>query len=116
MKPFDVRRFLCPEASVAAAVLTVVVAFGGRYGFFRDELYYLACARKMAFGYVDHPPLSIAILAAVGSESLLALKALAGLAGALGVFLLGRTARAMGGDGAAALTASGALASAPGLL
>ena len=24
---------------------------------FRDELYYIACARHLAFKYVDHPPL-----------------------------------------------------------
>jgi hypothetical protein len=33
------------------------------YGVFRDELYYFACARHLAWGYVDHPPM-IAVLAA----------------------------------------------------
>ena len=33
------------------------------YGIFRDELYYIACANRLDFGYVDHPPLSIAVLA-----------------------------------------------------
>jgi hypothetical protein len=33
------------------------------YGVFRDEFYYLACANRLDFGYVDHPPLSIAVLA-----------------------------------------------------
>jgi hypothetical protein len=33
-------------------------ALGG-YGYFRDELYYLACSRHLAAGYVDQPPLSI---------------------------------------------------------
>ena len=28
-----------------------------RYSIFRDELYYIACARHLDFGYVDHPPL-----------------------------------------------------------
>lgn len=28
-----------------------------RYGYFRDALYYLACAEHPAFGYVDQPPL-----------------------------------------------------------
>lgn len=28
-----------------------------RYGYFRDALYYLACADHLAFGYVDLPPL-----------------------------------------------------------
>jgi len=33
------------------------------YGLFRDELYYLACANRIQLGYVDHPPLSIYLLA-----------------------------------------------------
>jgi len=32
---------------------------GQNYGIFRDEFYYLECARHLAFGYVDHPPFSI---------------------------------------------------------
>ena len=32
------------------------------YGMFRDEFYYLACADRLAWGYVDHPPLSIFVL------------------------------------------------------
>ena len=34
-------------------------------GYTADELYYLACADHLAWGYVDHPSLSIAVLAAV---------------------------------------------------
>jgi len=33
------------------------------YGYFRDELYYLACSDHLAWGYVDQPPLSIFLLA-----------------------------------------------------
>lgn len=32
------------------------------HGYFRDELYYLACANRLAWGYVDHPPLSVFVL------------------------------------------------------
>ncbi len=39
------------------------LATNGRYGIFRDELYYLDCASHLDWGYVDHPPLSIAVLA-----------------------------------------------------
>ena len=39
----------------------LIAAFAG-YGIFRDELYYVACSMHPAFGYVDHPPMSIWIL------------------------------------------------------
>lgn len=50
----------------AAVVLTGLVAAHvaclGSYGYFRDELYYVACGRRLAWGYVDHPPL-VAVMA-----------------------------------------------------
>src|SRR6185503_21136448 len=58
---------LAPTAVAVAAgvsVLLLVCTLAGPYGFFIDELYYLACARRLAWGYVDHPPLSIAVLTA----------------------------------------------------
>jgi len=46
--------------SVVALVVHLLTI--GRYGYFRDELYYIACGRHLAFGYVDQPPLSILLL------------------------------------------------------
>jgi 4-amino-4-deoxy-L-arabinose transferase-like glycosyltransferase len=63
---------LKPGLALAAVALSagfVVLLLGGSalgpYGWFIDELYYLACARRLAWGYVDHPPLSIGLLALI---------------------------------------------------
>ena len=53
------------------------------YGYFRDELYYLACSHRLAAGYVDHPPLSVWLLALVRTglgDSLVALRLVPALA------------------------------------
>ena len=72
----------------------------GRYGFFRDELYYLACGRHLAWGYVDQPPLIAAVAwlseNAFGT-SLGAARIFPALAGAVLVFLAGLLAREFGG-------------------
>jgi 4-amino-4-deoxy-L-arabinose transferase-like glycosyltransferase len=58
---------------LGAFLLEWLPSLAGPYGYFVDELYYLACARRLAWGYVDHPPLSVATLAllrAVAGEGL----------------------------------------------
>jgi hypothetical protein len=84
----------------ALAKLALQLATITRYGYFRDEFYYLACTEHLAWGYVDHPPLSIALLAAwraLFGDSLVALRMLPALAGAATVWLTGRIARQAGG-------------------
>jgi hypothetical protein len=71
-----------------------------QYGYFRDELYYLASTWHLDWGYVEHPPLSIALLALVRftfGDSLIALRALPALAGAATVVVTGMIARRLGG-------------------
>ena len=90
-----------------------------RYGFFVDELYYMDCARHLAWGYVDQPPL-VAVLAwierAVLGDSLLALRSLTILAGAAEIVLTGLIARELGGGRFAQFLSALCVLVAPGIL
>jgi 4-amino-4-deoxy-L-arabinose transferase-like glycosyltransferase len=97
---------------LAAAKLVLHFVAIEQYGYFRDELYYLASTEHLDWGYVDHPPLSIALLALVRAligDSLPALRLLPALAGTATVILFGLLARQLGGgrfaQGLAALAA-----------
>ena len=71
----------------------------GRYGYFVDELYYIACSKHLAWGYVDQPPL-IAVITWLErvtlGESLAALHFLPAVAAGLRVLITGLIAREMG--------------------
>jgi hypothetical protein len=71
------------------------------WGYFRDELYYIACGRHLAFGYVDHPPM-VALQARLAlllfGKSLAGIRMLSSLAGAAKVFLTGLIAWRLGGS------------------
>jgi hypothetical protein len=70
------------------------------WGYFRDEFYYIACGRHLAWGYVDHGPI-VALQARLSEtlfgHSLAGIRMLAGVAGAGRVFLTGLLAWALGG-------------------
>ena len=95
------------------SALLVHLLTNGRYGYFRDELYYIACGRHLDFGYVDQPPLSILLLRLsqlLLGDSLFAIRLLPALAGAAIVALTGIIAREMGGRAwAIALACAGSL-------
>lgn len=85
---------------IAAAKLLLHLATASRYGYFGDELYFLACGEHLDWGYVDQPPL-VAVVAwlvrhTLGT-SLLAMRLPSALAGAALVLLTGLLAREMGG-------------------
>lgn len=104
---------------IAAIKLALHFYAGSHYGYFIDELYYLACARHLAWGYVDQAPL-IALIAAltrgVAGESLAAIRFLPALAGAATVLLTGLMARELGGRRFAQGIAALAVLAAPGFL
>jgi hypothetical protein len=81
-----------------AKLLLHLFAVNG-YGLHGDELYYLACSNHLDWGYVDQPPLSIFLLSCermVFGDSLLSIRLLPAVAGALTVLLTGLLARRMG--------------------
>ena len=84
--------------AILAFVLHLILYRG--YGFFRDELYFIACSRHLAWGYVDQPP-GVAVLAWLGrhsfGENLFAIRFFPIVFVCLEIILVGLTARAMGG-------------------
>jgi len=104
---------------IAAAKLALHLYAGRRYGYFVDELYYLACARHLDWGYVDQPPL-IAVIARIArtvlGDSLSAIRFPAALAGAGTAVLTGMIARELGGTRFAQGLAALCLVLAPGVL
>ena len=103
------------------ALAKMMLQFAGirHYGFFRDELYYMACGRHLAWGYVDQPPL-IAYLAwfaghALG-HSIVALRLLPVITGGAVVFLTGILARELGGNAFAQCLAALSVLFAPAFL
>ena len=84
-----VQLLLCAWANGPAA-----------YGLMTDELYYLDCADRLDWRYVDHPPLSIALLwlsRSLLGDSVMAVRALAMLATGGLLVLAGVLARELGG-------------------
>ena len=45
-------------AWIAAATTALHLATANLWGYHRDEFYYLACGRRLAWGFVDHPPVT----------------------------------------------------------
>lgn len=100
-----------PIVLMALLHLVIHLIAVGRYGWFRDELYYFNSTRHIEWGYVDHPPLSIWILALVRiflGESLAAVRILPILAGAGVIVFAAVLTREMGGRRAASWLAAAA--------
>jgi 4-amino-4-deoxy-L-arabinose transferase-like glycosyltransferase len=84
----------------AIAQLLLHLLTNGRYGIFRDEYYYIACAARPAWGYVDQPPFSIWLLAgwkSIFGDSVHSIRILPALCGSALIVLTGATAAQLGG-------------------
>jgi hypothetical protein len=103
-------------AAIAAATALFHLATARGYGYFRDELYYLACAQHLDWGYVDHPPLVALIGAIVRNTvgtSLHALRLTPALCAGATVLVAAALARQMGGRRTAQSAAAVTVALAP---
>jgi Dolichyl-phosphate-mannose-protein mannosyltransferase len=85
---------------IALAKLAIHLYAARFYGYFGDELYFMACSRHLAWGYVDQPPL-IAVIIRIErmlfGDSLQSIRLFAAFAGACTVLLAGWIARELGG-------------------
>lgn len=85
---------------VAGGAVALLLVVAGRYGFHRDELYFIEAGQHLAFGYVDQPPLAPALARA--QTALLgvapwAVRVVPALATGVTAVLAGLLARELGG-------------------
>ena len=104
-------------AEVLLQVVGNIVSQHAGYGIFRDEMYYLVCGQRLAFGYVDQPPL-VALQARLtqmlfGIDHMWSLRLFAALAGGAKILVTGLLARALGGGRGAAAMAMFAVLTVP---
>ncbi|HZM29876.1 MAG TPA: glycosyltransferase family 39 protein [Acidimicrobiales bacterium] len=95
---------------VAVAVQLMLSALvAGRWGYHRDEPYYLACAARRAWGYVDHPP-GVPALAGLSARWLgvapARLRVLPAIAAGAVIVVAALTAGELGGSSRATLVAA----------
>jgi hypothetical protein len=98
--------------TIAGVVLFIHLLFATRYGWFRDELYYVACGNRLDWGYVDHPPL-VAVFAWLGHGNLHVIRLFASLATCGTIVLAAALAQTFGGGRVAQTAAALATACAP---
>jgi len=112
----SLRSTLAVAALAALLPALVGLAFLGRYGWDRDELYFLEASRHLALGYVDFPPLTAlvgrAVLVVFGT-SLDALRLTTMVIGLTSVAFVALSARELGGGLRAQALAALAWATAP---
>lgn len=86
--------------AIVSFLLHFITNLSGAYGFFRDELYYIACTEHLAWGYVDQPPFSVFVLKLsrlLLGDSLAAIRLLPALAHAATIIITGMMVKEMGG-------------------
>jgi hypothetical protein len=112
----DQANWIESDQAIAACFALVACAvhflWNGRYGYFRDELYYAACGQRLAWGYVDQAPL-IAVIARISrmlfGDSLHALRFFPALSAGAKMLLTAWIVRELGGQRYAQILAATAM-------
>lgn len=101
--------------AIAVAVVVAHLVTIGNYGYFGDELYFIDCARHLAWGYVDLPPFVALVCwaAAPLGYAIWAIRLLPALAAGGTVLAAAAVARELGGRGFAQLLTAICVALAP---
>jgi 4-amino-4-deoxy-L-arabinose transferase-like glycosyltransferase len=89
-----------PVLAIAAGTTLLLVAVSRRYGYHRDELYFLEASRHLAFGYVDQPPGAVLVAwisRLLLGNTLVGLRLIPALVDGVVVAMTGLMARELGG-------------------
>jgi len=98
---------------ISAVTLALLMVLSGRYGYHRDELYYLEAGRHLAWGYPDQPPftpLLARLMSNIASGSLVALRLPSALAAAAVIVVTALLTRELKGGQAAQVLSAGSIA------
>jgi len=110
------HREIAIAGSLAVIAVLMQMLTNGHYGYFRDELYFIATSKHLAFGYVDFAPLTAFVLrlsrAGLG-DSLHAIRFLPALAYGAEILLTARITMELGGKWFAVFLASVSVLLAP---
>src|SRR5664279_1689003 len=108
-----------PLLAVGGALAALLILLSDRYGYHRDELYFLQAGQHLAWGFPDQPPLTPVVarlVSALAPDSLVALRVPSALLAAGVVVLTGLIAREFGGGRAGHLLSASCLAVSAALL
>jgi hypothetical protein len=106
-------------SALVALKMCLLLAVAGRWGYHRDEAYYVVGGQRLALGYVDHPPMTPVLARwsnAVFWPSMAGFRLLPALVSSSLLVVAAATARELGGSGEAAVVAALAVLACPMLL